>query len=91
VSNRDTPRPRLTAANGELALLEENIAMLSESISRPSIPLIEELRASQAALRASTPLILRRLDRWAAFAFVIAASSAVYYVGSLLLSRWQLF
>lgn len=64
--------------------------MLSETISRPSLPLIEELRASQVAMRASTSLLLRRFDRWAAFAVVIAGTSAVYYFGMQLLARWQL-
>jgi hypothetical protein len=75
-------------------MLQEN-AMLSESISRPSIPLIEELRASEPFARASLSLrsakgILARFDRALALAVVLAASSAVYYFGVLLIERWQL-
>ena len=67
--------------------------MVSESISRPSIPqIVEELRASQPFAHASLSLrsALARFDRALAFAVVLAASSAVYYFGTLLLDRWQL-
>jgi hypothetical protein len=102
MSKRDTPRsPRASSAR-TVSLSEENV-MLSESISRPSIPVIDVLRASHAELRevasehlssphlrAQTRKLLRRVDSWAALAIVISASSAVFYFGTLMLERWLL-
>ena len=71
-------------------MLEENV-MVSESISRPSIPLIvEELRASSALSLRRSRMVLARFERALAFAVVLAASSAVYYFGMQLIARWQL-
>lgn len=71
-------------------MLEENV-MLSESISRPSIPLIvEELRTSSALSLRRAPKVLARFERALALAVVLAASSAVYYFGVQLIERWQL-
>lgn len=77
--------------------------MVSDSISRPSVPVIDVLRASQAELReaasehiaspelrASAVRLWRRLDPWFALALVLLASSAVFYFGTLLIERWQL-
>jgi hypothetical protein len=65
--------------------------MLSESISRPSLPIYDVLRASQERL--SSPEVrglLRRLDAWAALAVVLVASSAVWQFGMWMIERWQL-
>lgn len=70
--------------------------MLSETISRPSLPSYEALRASHAELltsprsRARLQRLARRLDVWAAFAVVALTTSAVWYAGTWLIERWQL-
>jgi hypothetical protein len=102
MSKRDTPRPPRAQLARPVSPLEENV-MLSESVSRPSIPVIDVLRASQAELlevasehlsspelRAQTRKLLRRLDSWAALAVVLLATSAVFYLGTLMIERWQL-
>lgn len=77
--------------------------MLSDTCSRPSIPVSELLRVSGAELRASAEehlalpkvrsearKLLARLDTWAALAVVALASSAVWYLGNVLIERWEL-
>jgi hypothetical protein len=130
VSNkRDQNGPQRESRAGHVSRLEEN-TMLSDTISRPSIPVIDVLRAAVEArasareqseahesghdtlssfaerlsllarprarvdslpeARAGARKLLARLDRWAALAVVVLASSAVWYFGTLLIERWQL-
>jgi hypothetical protein len=98
MSKRDTPHTLFAQAAQPVSLLEEN-TMLSGTDFRPSIPFIDELRVSQSLARVSETgrlslrsalHVLRRFDNWAAVAVVVATSSAVYYLGTLMLAHWQL-